>query len=93
MIIGQRHIESKTTTQGGYPLPLTGKPLTKTPVVAKLEGVPLKDYPEVFIPGQEQLAEDGMRGNLHWLSQPTCAPGSGRHRLAGGAGQQRLIHF
>jgi len=65
MIIGQRHIEGKTTTQGGYPLPLTGKPLTKTPVVAKLEGVPLKDYPDVFIPGQEQLAEDEMRGNLH----------------------------
>ena len=61
MIQGIRRIEGKDTTPGGYPLPLTGKPLTETPVVVKQEGVPLKEYPEVFIPMQEQLVEDEMR--------------------------------
>jgi len=45
------------TTKDGYPLPLTGVPITKTPVI----GTPSKKYPEHYIPGKETLAEDEMR--------------------------------
>jgi len=44
------------TTKDGYPLPLTGIPITKTPVIAK-PGVDVKNYPEHYIPGKETLAE------------------------------------
>ncbi|MEE8626129.1 MAG: guanitoxin biosynthesis MBL fold metallo-hydrolase GntH [Acidiferrobacterales bacterium] len=51
-----------TTTNAGYPVPLCGKPLTKTPVVAKKKGDgSLKKYPEHFIPEQEVLAANEMR--------------------------------
>ncbi len=49
------------TTENGYPLPLSGKPLTKTPVVVKQQGATLKEYPEHYIPGREELADDEMR--------------------------------
>jgi ribonuclease Z len=48
------------TTKDGYPLPLSGKPITKTPVIAK-EDASVKKYPEHYIPGQEALAENEMR--------------------------------
>jgi len=48
-------------TKDGYPTPLSGKPITKTPVIAKKDGVPLKEYPEHYIPGKENLAENEMR--------------------------------
>jgi ribonuclease Z len=48
------------TTKDGYPLPLTGVPITKTPEIAK-PGVDVKDYPEHYIPGKETLADDEMR--------------------------------
>jgi hypothetical protein len=48
------------TTPDGYPLPLAGKPITKTPVISKA-GVSVKEYPEHYIPGQESLAENEMR--------------------------------
>ena len=48
-------------TKDGYPTPLSGKPITKTPVIAKKEGVPLKEYPEHYIPGKESLADKEMR--------------------------------
>jgi len=48
------------TTDDGYPLPLTGKPITKTPLIAK-PGVDVKKYPEHYIPGKETLAESEMR--------------------------------
>ena len=48
-------------TKDGYPTPLSGKPITKTPVIAKKDGVPLKEYPEHYIPGKESLAENEMR--------------------------------
>lgn len=38
MIIAKRVLDEKTTTPGGYPLPLSGKALTKTPVVVRREG-------------------------------------------------------
>jgi ribonuclease Z len=48
------------TTKDGYPLPLTGAPLTKTPVLAE-PGVEVREYPDHYIPGRETLAEDEMR--------------------------------
>ena len=48
-------------TKDGYPTPLSGKPITKTPVIPKKEGVSLKQYPEHYIPGKESLADDEMR--------------------------------
>jgi len=50
-----------TETPAGYPVPLCGMPLTKTPVVEKETGVNLKKYPEHFIPEQEELAPNEMR--------------------------------
>lgn len=49
------------TTKDGYPLPLTGEPITKTPVVAKADIATLKKYPKYYIPGRETLADDEMR--------------------------------
>ena len=48
-------------TSGGKPLPLTGTPITETPIIARQEGATLKKYSEHFIPGQEELAKDEMR--------------------------------
>ena len=48
-------------TPNGYPVPLCGRPLTKTPVVLKQEGASLKRYPEHFVPEQEDLAANEMR--------------------------------
>ena len=41
------------TTKDGYPLPLTGQPITKTPVVANTDDSALKKYPVHYIPGEE----------------------------------------
>ena len=49
------------TTKDGYPLPLTGVPITKTPVIKKTPDTVIKKYPEHYIPGKETLAEDEMR--------------------------------
>ena len=46
------------TTEGGYPLPLTGQPITKTPVISKTDSSSLKKYPEHYVPGKETLEED-----------------------------------
>jgi hypothetical protein len=35
MIVGQRQLDGVSDTPGGRPLPLTGRPLTDTPVVVK----------------------------------------------------------
>jgi len=61
MIQGHRRISGPTETPDGFPLPLTGRPLTKTPVVVKKAGADLKQYPETFIPGEEELSEDEIR--------------------------------
>lgn len=51
-----------TTTKAGYPVPLCGKPLTKTPVIVKQKGdKQLRKYPEHFIPENETLADNEMR--------------------------------
>jgi len=50
-----------STTEDGYPTPLSGKPITKTPVVRKIEGVSLAEYPDHYIPGKERLADNEMR--------------------------------
>ena len=61
MIEGYRRISGPDTTSDGYPLPLTGKPLTKHNVVVKKEGVELKQYPERFFPKKEDLGADEIR--------------------------------
>ena len=60
MIEGYRRISGPEVAPDGYPLPLTFKPLTKHPVVVKKEGVELKQYPERFFPGKEELGADGL---------------------------------
>lgn len=47
-------------TPDGYPLPLTGKPITKQSVIIRNEEGKLKDYPEYFTPGEE-LGENEIR--------------------------------
>jgi ribonuclease Z len=49
------------TTKDGYSLPLSGKPITKTPVIVDTPGAAVKKYPEHYIPGKETLAENEMR--------------------------------
>jgi len=61
MIEGYRRISGPDVTPNGYPLPLTGKPLTKIPVIRKQEDVTLKEYPETFIPGGEHLVDNEIR--------------------------------
>jgi len=47
-------------TPDGYPLPLTGKPITKQSIIVKnTEGI-IKEYPEYFTPGEE-LGSEEMR--------------------------------
>ena len=49
------------TTKDGYPLPLAGQPITKTPVIAEEGIASVREYPEHYIPGQESLADNEMR--------------------------------
>jgi ribonuclease Z len=60
------------TTEAGYPLPLSGKPITKTPIVTEAEEASLKTYPEHYIPGRETLADDEMR--ITWCGSFGPAP-------------------
>jgi ribonuclease Z len=48
-------------TKEGYPVTLSGKPITKTPLIVKTDESKVKEYPEHFIPGNESLADDEMR--------------------------------
>ncbi len=61
MIEGYRRVSGPEVTPDGYPLPLTFKPLTKHPVVVKKEGLELKQYPERFFPGKEELGANEIR--------------------------------
>jgi ribonuclease Z len=63
-------------TEQGYPLPLTGKPITSTPVVAKTED-DLKQYPQYYIPGKEKLAENEMRITSCGSGNPPMRRGQG----------------
>ena len=56
-----RYPREASTTKNGYPTPLSGKPLTKTPVIVKKEGISLKNYPEHYDPAKESLADNEMR--------------------------------
>ncbi len=58
--VGTRKVEGRDKTIDGYPLPLTGVPITKTRVVRKKKG-DLKKYPKKFIPGKEKLLKNEMR--------------------------------
>jgi ribonuclease Z len=59
-------------TKGGYPVTLSGKPITKTPLVIKTDKSKVKDYPEYLIPGNEVLADDEMRITI--MGSGTPAP-------------------
>ncbi len=60
------------TTKGGYPVTLSGKPITKNPLVIKTDESKVKDYPEHFIPGNEFLADNEMRITI--MGSGTPAP-------------------
>jgi len=60
------------TTKGGYPVTLSGKPITKTPLIVKTDESKVKAYPEHFIPGKETLADDEMRITI--MGSGTPAP-------------------
>lgn len=49
------------TTKGGFPVTLSGKAITKTPLIIKTDESKVKDYPQYFIPGKETLANNEMR--------------------------------
>jgi len=66
-----RFPREQSTTKDGYPTPLSGKAITKTPVIVKKEGVTLKKYPEHYIPGKEPLAENEMRVTVLGSGSPT----------------------
>ncbi len=48
-------------TSGGYPLPLCGKPLTKSPIISTESNAQESHYAPVYIPGKEELGPDEMR--------------------------------
>ena len=56
-----RFPREQSVTKDGYPTPLSGQPITKTPVIVKKTGVTLKKYPEHYIPPME------VRYGLRWL--------------------------
>ncbi len=60
------------TTKGGYPVTLSGKPITKTPLIINSEGTKVKDYPEYYAPGDETLAGNEMRITI--MGSGTPAP-------------------
>jgi ribonuclease Z len=66
-----RFPREESLTTDGYPTPLSGKPITKTPVIIKTEGVTLREYPEYYIPGKEPLADDEMRVTVLGSGSPT----------------------
>ena len=56
-----RFPREQQTTKDGYPTPLSGKPITKTPIITRSEGASVQKYPEHYIPGKESLADTEMR--------------------------------
>jgi len=66
-----RFPREESTTKDGYPTPLSGKAITKTPVIPKIEGASLKKYPEHYIPGKEPLADNEMRVTVLGSGSPT----------------------
>jgi len=66
-----RFPREQSTTKDGYPTPLSGKPITKTPVITKKKGASLKKYPEHYIPGKEPLADNEMRITVLGSGAPT----------------------
>ena len=66
-----RFPREQSVTKDGYPTPLSGQPITKTPVIVKKAGVTLKKYPEHYIPGKEPLADNEMRITVLGSGAPT----------------------
>jgi ribonuclease Z len=59
-------------TKGGYPVTLSGQPITKTPLIVKTDESKIREYPKHFIPGNEVLATDEMRITI--MGSGTPAP-------------------
>ena len=51
--------------------------MATSPVIVKQEGVALKEYPEYYIPGQEELADDEMRISTCGSGNPPVRRGQG----------------
>lgn len=60
------------TTKGGYPVTLSGVPITENPLVIKTDKSKVKEYPKYLIPGKEVLADDEMRITI--MGSGTPAP-------------------
>ncbi len=60
------------TTNGGYPVTLSGTPITKNPLIVKTDESKVRKYPKYFIPGNEVLADDEMRITI--MGSGTPAP-------------------
>ena len=56
-----RAVDNRAMTDRGLPLPLAGRPITETPVVAAGAARELRRYPEGCRPVEEELAADEMR--------------------------------
>ena len=66
-----RFPREESTTTDGYPTPLSGKPITKTPIITKIKGTSNKKYPKYYIPGKEPLADNEMRVTILGSGSPT----------------------
>ncbi len=58
---GFRFPRAESTTEAGYPTPLSGHPITLTPVILKTDDDSVRIYPEFYVPGDESLGSDEMR--------------------------------
>ena len=60
------------STKGGYPVTLSGIPITTTPLIITTDKSNVREYPKHFIPGKETLADDEMRITI--MGSGTPAP-------------------
>ncbi len=56
-----RFARTPGTTESGYPLPMSGRPITMTPVIETTSAPEDGRYAEYYVPGAETLAEGEMR--------------------------------
>ena len=61
----------ESTTKDGYPTPLSGRPITKTPIITKNKSASNKKYPKYYVPGKEPLADNEMRVTVLGSGSPT----------------------
>lgn len=59
--IDYRFPREEGITEGGFPVTLSGVPITKTPRIVESDETKVKDYPVHYVPGTEKLSENEMR--------------------------------